>query len=411
VNEPESNVKTAPNAHTRLALVFSCAGHFQIHFLTAFFFTIVLSLEDEWQLPYHELIGLWWLGGLLVGLAALPAGRLADKWSVAGMMVIFFLGMGSASIVAGTVSSPTAMLLSLAGIGLFAGIYHPVGIPWVIRSAPVNTGKLLAVNGVFGSLGAAAAGSVSGVLAETCGWRAAFVLPGLVCFSTGIAMLWVVLAGRITDQRTTPTTAMPSSRAEMLRVFLVLVVSMFIAGVIFQGSQAALPKLFSERLPVFVEGSAFRAGLLVTIVYAVAGFVQLLGGMLADRYPLRRVYTGAWVFQIACLAALAGMAGSGLFLFALLSVSLSVTQLPAENMLLARYAPPHHHGLAFGAKFVLAFGATPIAVALIAWVRGLTGDFLWFFAGLALAAVAVVVLLRKLPEEETGLRAQAAVRG
>ena len=243
MNEPRSNADKAVHAPARLALLFSCAGHFQIHFLTAFYFTIVLSLENEWRLPYHELIELWWLGGLLVGLVALPAGRLADKWSVTGMMVIFFVGIGVASIVAGSVSSPTAMLLSLAGIGLFAGIYHPVGIPWVIRNAPVNTGKLLAVNGVFGSLGAAAAGSVSGVLAEGFGWRAAFILPGLVCFVTGIAMLCAVLTGRITDQPTAPTSARSSSRAELLRVFVLLVVSMFVAGVIFQGSQAARRKL------------------------------------------------------------------------------------------------------------------------------------------------------------------------
>ena len=92
-------------------------------------------------------------------------------------------------------------------------------------------------------------------------------------------------------------------------------------------------------------------------------------------------------------------------------MSLSVTQLPAENLLLARYTPPHHHGLSFGATFVLAFGATPVAVLLIAWVRGLTGDFLWFFAGVAVAAVAVVLLLLKLPAEETRLAAQDAVKG
>ena len=161
-------------------------------------------------------------------------------------------------------------------------------------------------------------------------------------------------------------------------------------------------------MTAFVEGSAFRAGLLVTIVYTVAGFVQLIGGVLADRYPLRHVYAAAWAFQIACLLGLAWMGGAGLFLFALLSVSLSATQLPAENMLLARYTPTHHHGLAFGAKFVLVFGATPIAVTLIAWVRSLTGDFLWFFAGLALAAGLVVLLLLKLPAEETPVPARAA---
>ena len=52
----------------RLPLVFSCLGHAYMHLFTAFYFVIVLALEDAWTLPYHELIELWTLGALLVGL-------------------------------------------------------------------------------------------------------------------------------------------------------------------------------------------------------------------------------------------------------------------------------------------------------------------------------------------------------
>ena len=53
---------------------FSCVGHAYIHMFTAFYFVIVLALEKDWQMPFHELIELWTLGALLVGVAALPAG-------------------------------------------------------------------------------------------------------------------------------------------------------------------------------------------------------------------------------------------------------------------------------------------------------------------------------------------------
>ena len=68
---------------------------------TAFYFVIVLALEKDWQMPYHELLELWTLGALLVGVAALPAGWLGDKWSPSGMMVVFFIGMGACSMAAG----------------------------------------------------------------------------------------------------------------------------------------------------------------------------------------------------------------------------------------------------------------------------------------------------------------------
>ncbi len=79
-----------------LSLIFSCLGHAYMHLFTAFYFVIVLALEAVWALPYHELIELWTLGALLVGLGALPAGWLGDRWSAKGMMVVYFLGMGLA---------------------------------------------------------------------------------------------------------------------------------------------------------------------------------------------------------------------------------------------------------------------------------------------------------------------------
>ena len=112
----------------RLTLVFSSLGHWLMHMLTAVFFVVVLALEVEWQRPYHELIELWTLGAFLVGLFALPAGWLADRWSASGMMVVMFLGLGATCLYCASVDAPPEMLLVLAARGAFAARYHPVGI-------------------------------------------------------------------------------------------------------------------------------------------------------------------------------------------------------------------------------------------------------------------------------------------
>ena len=125
----------------RLAMIFSSVGHFYVHMMTAFYFVIVLTLVVEWNEPYSELLQLWTIASALLGLLAIPAGRLADKWSVRGTMVIFFIGMGISSIICGIISSKLALLVALSGIGVFGAIYHPVGIPWLIRSTTANTGK------------------------------------------------------------------------------------------------------------------------------------------------------------------------------------------------------------------------------------------------------------------------------
>lgn len=386
---------SAPSS--RLALVFSCVGHFYIHLFTAFYFVIVLTLEAEWSIPYHELIGLWTLGSLLVGLAALPAGRLGDVWSVSGMMVVFFMGLGGAAILCGLVSGPAALMVGLTGIGLFAAIYHPIGIPWLIRNAEGNTGRLLAINGIFGSLGAAGAGLIAGLLIDLFGWRVAFIAPGLVSVATGLAMVAYLRAGRIADatagERETPS----GGQGGTVRAFAILILAMFMGGLVYHGTQAALPKLFAIRLQDFVGDGATRVGVLVATVYVAGGFMQLIGGYLADRYPLKLVYLLAWTVETVFLVALAVAAGFGAVGAALLAVLANTSQLPAENMMLARYTPQRHYGLAFGAKFVLAFGAAPLALQIVAYVQAATGEFRWFFFGLGAAAVMISLLVLLLP--------------
>ena len=77
-----------------LTIVFSSIGHAFMHMFAAFYFVIVLTIEKEWSFDYDELIALWTLGALLIGLGAVPAGWLSDRWSRSSMMVIMFLVMG-----------------------------------------------------------------------------------------------------------------------------------------------------------------------------------------------------------------------------------------------------------------------------------------------------------------------------
>jgi len=137
--------------------------------------------------------------------------------------------------------------------------------------------------------------------------------------------------------------------------------------------------------------------LLVAGVYAVAAIMQLIGGGLADRYPLKYVYAGAIFIEIPLLVIAAESGGVVLLVVAMLMVSANAAALPAENMLLARYTPEHRHGLAFGAKFVLAFGAGPLAVLLVSFVQGSTGEFYWLFIALSGFAVIAFVAATLLP--------------
>ena len=385
----------------RLSLVFSCIGHAFVHLFTAFYFVIVLALEREWRMPYHELIALWTPGALLVGLAALPAGWLGDRWSARGMMVVFFIGMGGASILCGFASGPVMLAVGLGGIGLFASIYHPVGIAWLIRNAPVNQGKILGVNGIFGSVGIASAAAIGGGLIELGGWRAAFVAPGVVSLITGFALWLCVKKGLIGNLAASEDRRTPGDQRDMVRVFVILLLTMFIGAIVFQSTQMVMPKLFAVRLQDVAGSSTFGAGLLVAAVYGFAGIMQVVGGHLADRFRLRLIYIAAFALQVPLLFFAASLVGLPLLAVSALMVLFSIGALPAENMLLARHTPERHHGVAFGVKFVLAFGAAPLALFLVSSVHKATGGFYWLFVALAGFALACFLATLFLPAGRT----------
>ena len=378
------------------SFVFACAGHLYFHMFTAFYFVIVLTLEVDWSMKYYDLILLWTLGSLLVGLAALPAGRLGDVWSAPGMMIVFFIGMGAASVACGLVAGPSALLVGLAGIGLFGAIYHPIGIPWLIRGAGKRAGKVLAVNGVFGSLGTAMGALATGILIDHFGWRAAFILPGAVSMATGVVMLGLLQSGRIADEAPVEIED-EAGRPGMLRAFLLFLVAMFGGGIIYHGTATALPKLFAERLSDLVGDGATGIGILVAVVYTVGGVGQIIGGHLADRYPLKTVYVVHWLFEAFLLAGVALAAGAPLVAVAAMAVGVNLGQIPAQSLMLARCTPARHHGLAFGAQFVLMFCAAPLVIQIIAWVRAATGSFELLFLGFAAVAAVIVAIGVALP--------------
>ncbi len=119
------------------------------------------------------------------------------------------------------------------------------------------------------------------------------------------------------------------------------------------------------------------------MIYVVSGIAQYaMGRTIIDRYPLKTTYVVASALQVPAMLALAMGNGYVALLGAIASAVLSSASGPIENILIARYTPSRYHGLGFGAKFVVALGASPIAIMLIAWVRETTGSLELLFLGL-----------------------------
>ena len=381
-----------------LTLVFSSLAHTYSHLFTLLYATVVLVLEREWGLGYDTLFALSIPMSVLFGAAALPAGWLGDKWSASGMMALFFLGVGACSIATGFADTPLTSGLGLAGIGLFAAIYHPVVIPWLVRNA-VNRGRALGINGVFGSVGTAAAALVAGFLADLYGWRAAFIIPGVLCLVTGAAFVWARQSGLLLDRGEDAVPTPAPGKSDIWRVFWVMSATMLCTGLIFQATAFALPKVFDTRLSGLFNDSMLGIGGMVTLVYTASALSQLVGGELADRYNLRSVYAAVQWLQIPVIVAAMMLIHPALVPVAALMVSLNVAGQAAENSLLAKYTPPQWRGRAFGAKFVLTLGVSSLGVAVIPVIYRVTGTLDMLFILLAVAAAGAGIFALLLPRD------------
>lgn len=380
-----------------LGLAFSSVAHSFSHLFTLLYATVILSIEKEWGIGYDQLAFASIPLFIMFGAGAIPAGWLGDRWSAPGMIAVFFVGLGAASILTGLAQGVGGIVVGLALIGTFASIYHPVGIAWLVRVA-TNRGRALGINGIFGSLGTAAAAVLAGFLADRFGWRSAFIVPGAVSVVIGLWFAVLIRMGRIGDSAHDVAPTAAPSRSDVRRAFWVLSVTMLMSGLIFQATSVGLPKLFEERAGNLLDGT-FGIGLLVSMVYLVSAFTQYIGGILADRHSPRVVYLIGQLVQIPFILIAVSLSGSALVGMAMLMVAGNVVGQPAENALLARYTPPAWRGRAFGAKFVLTLGVSSLGVSLVPLIHRLTGSLDGLLVALALFAGISAAFCLLLPGE------------
>lgn len=379
--------------------VYSNYAHTLTHLVTILYATAVLHLPSVFNLPYGEMLGLSSLGLVLYGVAALPAGWLGDRWSQSGMMVVFFFGIGIGSIVVGLAESVTQLFVGLTMLGLFASIYHPVGIAWLVASAR-KQGMTLGLNGVFGGLGGALAAPFVGLMIDHFSWREAFVIPGLLSLLGGAALIYSRRAGDVADAAADRAgkTAAPSRQA-MKRAFIVLTLTMTCSGFVYAGLTNTMPKIFEGGLGDALAGNYTEIGLYVGAVIGFASLSSFAGGWLADRFSPRRVYIVLWALLIVPLVALTSALGSNLLAMMALVVAVITAFSAAENMLVARYTPFQWRAIAYGAKFVLALGVGGVTVKLAGGLYDASGSFEFLYLLFGVAALLATISALMLPGE------------
>ena len=365
-----------------------------MHMFAAFYFVIILTIEKEWSISYDQLIRLWFLGALLIGLGAIPFGWLSDRWSRSGTMTIMFIGMGLASILCGLSTSISFLFISLSLLGLFCSIYHPVGIPWVIHSAN-KQGRALGINGIFGGVGIGSGAFVAGTLTELLNWQLAFILPGFISIIIGFILIYFIFINKVSYKNVFINNIEQNhSRNEMILISLIMLISMFALGLTFHNTQTSLPKVFEIRIDNI---NSIQIGLIIGIIYFISGATTFIGGLLADRFNLKTIYLIGIFLQFPCYLGIAYVSGYSLVVLCILAAVFNASILPTENLLLSIFTPQKYHGVVYGVKFILAFGSGPISVFFISEIYSITLEFTYLFLINAITMGLVSIFIIFLP--------------
>ncbi|MDA0340285.1 MAG: MFS transporter [Proteobacteria bacterium] len=363
-------------------------GHGLDHLLMLLFPVVAALAASAFDEDYGPLLALSTGSWLAFGLGSMPAGWLADRWSRRGMLAVFFIGSGAACLLTAAAQNYWQIAGALALLGLFASIYHPVGVAILAGGAAETLGKRLAINGVWGNVGVAFSAVVAGALADRFGWQAAFIVPGVA--SIGLGVLWLILvpAGAVEDGRGGSAKSGAPPPVDWKRVITIIACLTVLTGFAFNAAIVSVPKLLDERLGEFA-GSATAVGFLAFGVYIVAGFAQLFVGGLIDRFPIKPIFLTIAAAEAVAMFLVINAEGMALMIAAAAMMALVYAGLPIADTLIGRNAPAHLRSRIYAFTYLISFGASTAAIPAIAYLHG-NGGFAVLFA--ILAGMGVIVL-------------------
>jgi MFS family permease len=375
---------TADDRERRRSIAFLNWAHAIDHFVLLIYPTVVIGLEVVYQRSYSELIALSSTAFVAFGVFSLPAGWLADRWSRRNMMAAFYIGCGLSLAAAGLAPNLTTMAVAMFALGMFAAIYHPVGMAMLIEATNAR-GRSLAFNGVCGNLGVSLAAGISAALATWVSWRAAFYVPAVLFVLTGIVYLWVTPDDRHQAKSRVSAPAVPLTPRLAVMLFGLFIVIALSAGLTFNVLTIALPKIVDERLsrdlPLLFVGS------IATAVLVCGALAQLTVGRLVEWVPPHVIF--AIVTGLGFLGNLWAAYTSGTALLVALAIAVAAIygQVTVNDMIMARYTADAWRGRVYAVRYFLLFISAGAAIGMISLLHE-TGGF-----ALVLGVNAVIALL------------------
>ena len=386
------------NSRERRILLTTCYGHFMSHFNMLVFPALVLPLAGQLKMDMAFVLDLSFWMYCLFGVTALPWGMIADRWGAKPLFLIYYLGAGLSGLAASFfIDNPAGLSIALAALGLFSGIYHPIGLGMISKEIKrVSLG--MGYNGMFGNLGLATAPLLTGLLNWFWGPQAAYIVLGALNL-LGVGLMFILPP--IGDHRSDIKESDEDNG--LLGAFLILLVAMMLGGIVYRGATVILPAYFElKNQGIFLwfssmTGVGLSKNLVATsvtsFIYIVGMLGQYTGGRVAERFDLRFCYLVFHALTIPAAALMAVAVDLPLVALAMIYFFFLLGMQPVENTLVAKFTPRKFHHSAFGSKFVLTFGVGALAVKMITVIKTTLGIETVFYALAIISIVLVGVIL------------------
>jgi MFS family permease len=337
-------------------------GHAMDHLFLLIFATAVSAIAAQWGMVWQDLMPYTAGAFVMFGLGSLPAGRLGDLWGRRVMMVIFFLGLGAAGLLVAAAQRPWHLAVALTVMGIFASIYHPVGIPMIVQNS-TRPGFTIGLNGLAGNLGIAFAAILTGFLVQQIGWRMAFVVPSFLAIACGVLFALVVPREEMAPAKK-PRRQVSLPPSVMARIFFVMSLAAVSGSMIFNFTTNGNNQLLAERLRGLVDNPA-TLGVLLAVVYAIASLAQIVVGKLIDRYPLKYVYLPIVAAQVPLFALASRAEGWALYTLMLLFMVFVFGAIPFIDAMIVQYVDDRMRSRVAGMRLAVSFGVSALAVYLL----------------------------------------------
>ncbi len=372
-------------------------AHALDHMFLLVFATAVGAIAADFGIARWEDLMPYGVGAFaLFGLGSLPSGRLGDHWGRRRMMLVFFFGMGASMLLVAVTQGPWQLAGALTLMGAFSSIYHPVGIPMLVRGSS-RPGLIIGINGLAGNLGVALAAVTTGLLVKYAGWRAAFAVPALLALASGIAF------ARYAPDEALPPARRAATQVELpaplfARIFVVLTVASVTASLLFNLTTNGNGELLRERFAGIVSDPALL-GVLLALVYVAGALAQVAVGALIDRVPLKRLFLMIVVCQVPLFALAATAQGWALYVLMVAFMTVVFGAIPFTDAMIVRYVDDRMRSRVSGMRLTVAFGVSSLGVWAIGPVVKAAGfdALLYAMATIASATCLAITFLPARP--------------